>query len=161
MIAIHCWHNADRRAQVLEPQALIERAAELRASGHVLWIDLADPTDDEERLVFEQFLPIHPLSLEDIRRPRREPESPPHFPKVEEFPDYLFVILNPLIGAYLDRLKAVETHVAPAEKVFTQLSTVLTEHVLITHHYQPLRCITELQAFLQRHEAQAERGPDY
>ena len=25
---------------------------------------------------------------------RREPEAPPHLPKVEEFPDYLFLIVN-------------------------------------------------------------------
>src|SRR5919204_1176326 len=64
--------------------------------GEVWWLDLDNASEEEEGLVFQKFRPIHPLSLEDIRHPRREANGPPHFPKVEEFPDYLFVIANPL-----------------------------------------------------------------
>ncbi len=161
MIVLHCWNAAEHKGQTLNAQALANRLEELRATDQMLWIDLADPTPEEERLVFEQFLPVHYLTLEDITRPRREPEAHPHFPKVEEFPDYLFVVVNPLGESYLEQLLAADGRIAPAEKSFTQLSAVLTERVLITHHYQSLACIHELQAFLERHEAQAERGPDY
>jgi magnesium transporter len=62
----------------------------------VLWIDLADPTADEEALVLRTFHKVHPLTLEDMARLRNDSDQSPHFPKVEEFEDYLFVIVNPL-----------------------------------------------------------------
>ena len=42
-----------------------------------------------------------------------------------------------------------------------QLSAVLTRNVLVTHHYQPLGCVDEGRAFIDRHGASARRGPDY
>src|SRR5262249_20478641 len=98
----------------------------------------------------------------DITKLRREPGALPHFPKVEEFPDYLFVIVNPLSPQLVETLRAdgpdALTGAGPAS---TQLSAVLTPKVLITHHYEPLPSIRTLMASLARHEAQAERGPDY
>jgi magnesium transporter len=100
------------------------------------------------------------LTLEDMTRLRREPDSPPHLPKAEEFPDYLFVIVNPLspgVGMQVAGGKLNGTR----GTLSTQLSAVLTEHLLITHHYQPLASIDALASFLVRHDAQAERGPDF
>src|SRR5262249_10548238 len=82
-----------------------------------------------------------------------------HFPKVEEFPDYLFVIVNPLTAEYLHFVATKGER--PPEKLFTQLSAVLTQTVLITHHYEPLPCLDQVAAFVGRHEQLAERGPDY
>ena len=65
-------------------------------ADEVIWIHLTEPTPEEEAAVFERFMKVHTLTLEDITRMRREPEGGAHFPKVEEFPDYLFVIVNPL-----------------------------------------------------------------
>jgi magnesium transporter len=111
--------------------------------------------------VFEKFFKIHALSLEDATRLRREPDAPPHLPKVEEFPDYLFVIVNPLTAPFLryvgDPQGAAVDRVAPV----TQLSAVLTHTILITHHYARLTCIDDVQDFLGRHAHQMERGPDY
>jgi magnesium transporter len=152
MITIHAWTAAEKCLKVLTVEEFVARKAEFQASDSVLWIDLASPTEDEERLTFDEFCKVHPLSVEDITRLRREPDAPPHFPKVEEFPDYLFVIVNPLLGGVLD-LNAGAT--------LTQLSAVLTDRVLITHHVQPLHCITLVQNYLARHQTQSQRGPDY
>src|SRR5262245_33814499 len=65
-------------------------------ADEVVWIHLTDPTPEEEAAVFERFMKVHLLTLEDITKMRREPGSGAHFPKVEEFPDYLFIIVNPL-----------------------------------------------------------------
>jgi magnesium transporter len=124
----------------------------------LVWVDLEDPTPEEEKQVFEDFFRIHPLTLEDAQRPRRLPDDPPHFPKVEEFRDYLFVVVNPLINECGDLLLG-RSH-ADA-RLHTQLSIILTGRVLITHHYRPLASIGELRSYLSRHEAQAGRGPDY
>jgi magnesium transporter len=122
-----------------------------------LWIDLECPTEAEERLVFDKYFPVHVLTLEDITRPRRLPDNVPHFPKAEEFPDYLFVISNPLtqnaVDVFLDK-----ENTGPLN---SQLSAILTQNILITHHCQPLNSVTALHTYLTKHPTQAERGPDY
>lgn len=119
--------------------------------GEVWWLDLADPSPEEEDRVFRQFLPIHPLTLEDMSHPRRKPDQPPHFPKVEEFPDYLFVIANPLMPGNPEDVSCS----------VSQLSAVITHQLLITHHYAPLSAVSHVKQFLHRHCEQAGRGPDY
>lgn len=161
MLSIFCWNQASRCGQVLTPDVLQAKADELKAGPDVLWIDLSNPEPAEEKLVFEDFLRIHTLSLEDVTRLRREPDSPPHFPKVEEFPDYLFVIVNPLVDRFLDSIRTAMPFHRESAGGTTQLSAVLTRHVLITHHYERLSCIESLKGFLSRHEGQAERGPDF
>ena len=61
-----------------------EPPASVPAEGSVLWIDLINPTPEEEARVFQQFFHVHPLTLEDITRPRRLADGGAHLPKVEE-----------------------------------------------------------------------------
>jgi magnesium transporter len=124
--------------------------------GEVWWLDLDDPSAEEEAIVFNNFLKVHPLTLEDATRPRRVADGAAHLPKVEEFPDYLFVIANPLAVS----VKPGEED-GPFQVTVQQLSAVLTHQVLVTHHYQPLPSVTECKQFLYRHAEQAGRGPDY
>ncbi len=161
MITVYCWNRGQTAGLWLSAEVLRERLDQLKASSDVYWIDLEDATEDEERLVFERFFRVHPLTLEDVRKPRREPDAGPHFPKAEEFPDYLFVVVNPLSRHLVGhvRTKPGSPHGdAPAS---AQLSAVLTANVLITHHYEPLDSVEHLRRFLNKHEAQADRGPDY
>lgn len=130
------------------------------ALPELVWIDLEKATAEEETAVFEQFFHVHPLTLEDITRLRRAPDQPPHFPKVEEFPDYLFVIVNPLLPLAAQTflgLNRREEH----DRLTSQLSVILTERLLVTHHYEPLPAIAELRSYLEKHPNQAARGPDY
>ncbi|MBL8795433.1 MAG: magnesium/cobalt transporter CorA, partial [Planctomycetia bacterium] len=138
-------------------------AEELRECHGLVWIDLEDPDPEEELLVYQRFYPIHPLSIEDIVKPRADPDSPPHFPKAEEFRDYLFVIANPLAPKFLERLqgKGALDQGTCIDRVATQLSTVLTERLLITHHYELLQPIELLRTFLLKHTSHSDRGPDY
>jgi magnesium transporter len=122
----------------------------------VLWIDLEAPTEEEERQVFERFFKVHPLTLEDIRRPRLRADGLPHLPKVEEFADYLFVIVNPLVPGCGDLI------VRGADgKRNTQLSAVLTHTLLLTHHYEPMQSVVALHDHLGKHDEHADRGPDF
>lgn len=160
MISFYCWNAGQAAGMWLDADVLRAKADELRASSNIFWIDLDNPTEEEESLVFKQFFPVHPLTLEDVSKLRREPGVRPHFPKVEEFGDYLFVIVNPLDMGFLQKRKA--THgTADDGQATTQLSAVLTKQILITHHYEPATGIAELHSFLTRHEAHADRGPDY
>ncbi|HXG11505.1 MAG TPA: magnesium/cobalt transporter CorA [Gemmataceae bacterium] len=162
MISVYHWDLAQQKGQWLDPRRLKEPAEGLQVNSSVIWIDLEDPDPEEERLVYQQFLPIHPLSLEDITKLRREPGALPHFPKVEEFRDYLFVIVNPLNQVLLEAIRKGEVQsLDPNVHVSTQLSAILTRKLLITHHYELLPSIEALKAFLFKHATQGHRGPDY
>ncbi|MCI0376745.1 MAG: magnesium/cobalt transporter CorA [Gemmataceae bacterium] len=159
MITILAWNPESNCVEKIDAARLMTERARL-VGGKCVWIDLASPTLEEEALVLQEFLPIHSLSFEDVTRLRRKPDSLPHHPKVEEFPDYLFVIVNPLTPVFLHQV-GVSKEKHPAVKPFTQLSGVLTQTVIVTHHYEPLQCIDQVQAYLQRHQGQCERGPDF
>jgi magnesium transporter len=76
------------------------RLAELR-SGHLTWIHLNAPTGEEASSLAERF-DWHPLDVEDILSKRQRP-------KVDEYPDYLFVVLHfPVYDKAIQRLNAAE-----------------------------------------------------
>jgi magnesium transporter len=156
MISLYRWQAGQSHGNWVELPDLPKDGCHI-PDGEVWWLDLDDPSEEEEDLVFKSFLPVHPLSLEDIRRPKREGESQPHLPKVEQFTDYLFAIANPIRpvtpGSGPDRTDQ------PCE--LSQLSAILTERVLITHHYQLLPSVTDAKQFLHRHAGEGGRGPDY
>jgi magnesium transporter len=182
MISLYCWSSGQKAGLWINAELLQTHTEQLRNAPDVYWIDLDNPTPEEEKLVFEQFLPVHRLSLMDITREHREKAGQPHLPKVEEFPDYLFVVVNPLSQRLMDSVQGKLAHPERKGKgrsedgeqlpalpqlehkskgMVTQLSTILTKKVLITHHYEPVVAIEELRAFLSKHEEQSERGPDY
>jgi magnesium transporter len=170
MITVYRWDCTEGVCRRGGPESLPESAAAITGEDFV-WVDLTGPTPEEEETVFGRFLPVHALSLEDVTRLRREPASGAHFPKVEEFPDYLLVIVNPLPP---DLIRLAESHGKPAEgaprlssaarmlrRHRPQLSTILTHNVLITHSFTGLHCVEAARQFLDRHRNSARRGPDY
>jgi magnesium transporter len=157
MLTIYLWNSSQNCGQWLTPESLASNWEVNKDPSDIWWIDLNYPSADEEKLVFESILHVHTLTLEDITKLRREPNSLPHFPKVEEFPDYLFVIANPLIS--IDG--ATDLDALRRGPIFHQLSAVVTHNVLITHHYQDLSSTTQLRQYLDSRGHQAERGPDY
>jgi magnesium transporter len=168
MITIHRWNGSYCSRTGIE--GLPESAGGL-PEGSFIWVNLENPTPEEEAAVFTKFLPIHALSLEDVTRIRREPDQGAHFPKVEEFPDYLFAIVNPLPSALIERAKMRgkrpegAPRLPPACRLLRrnrpQLSAVLTRTVLITHSMESLACVTTTIQYLERHGDSAGRGPDY
>lgn len=161
MIYIYSWNRTTRSIQALDPEALEAHPERLRSEQEVIWIDLSCPTEEEEQRILRRIFPVHALSLEDATHPRRHPGEMPHFPKVEEFPDYLFAIVNPLTREFREKFPGSEDDVAPEGPPVTQLSAILTRTTLITHHGVPLECIDTVKAYLGRHRNQVDRGPDY
>jgi magnesium transporter len=156
MISLYRWQPGQKHGVWVDlPDLPAER--DQVPEGEVWWLDVDDPSEEEIDLVYKEFLPIHSLSLEDITRPKRESEETPHLPKVEEFPDYLFVIAN-LLRPGPDDPNDASKPIGPA--AFVQLSAVITDRVLVTHRYQVLPAITDIKQFCFRHAEQAGRGPD-
>jgi magnesium transporter len=166
MIAVYrCGDQTCARGGLDRLPATIEELS----PNEVVWIHLTEPTPEEEAPVFERFIKVHALTLEDITRMRREPGAGAHFPKVEEFPDYLFVIVNPLppgLSAIAAGKGEREAGPLPSASRMLrrdrpQLSAIVTRNVLITHATAPLECVEATHQYLQRHAENAGRGPDY
>jgi magnesium transporter len=158
MLSPHRWNAATHTYEAVPAFALPPTARDMPPDD-MLWIDLIDPTPEEEARVFEQFLPVHTLTLGDITKPRREPGQGAHLPKAEEFADYLFMIVNPLPLGLADPTTNGQAKVRLRDR--PQLSAVLTRHVLITHHYTPMACVADVSNYVARHGECAKRGPDY
>src|SRR5690242_16468346 len=94
MISLYRW-SPEQGAAWLDPAALPAVEDAWRDGPDVYWVDLDDPTPEEEARVYERFCPVHPLTQRDVTLLRRPGKRVPHLPKVEEFPDYLFVVVNP------------------------------------------------------------------
>ena len=58
----------------------------LKDEQAVIWIDMSQPTKADEDVLLDVFN-FHPLTVEDCRENR-------HYPKVEEFPGYLYLIVH-------------------------------------------------------------------
>ena len=90
------------RGQVREvvAQAAEPRLSELNADG-LTWIHLDAPRADEAAKLAERF-GWHPLDLEDVLSKRQRP-------KIDDYPDYLFVVLHfPVYDKAIQRLNAAE-----------------------------------------------------
>lgn len=171
MIRVFRW-EPDTDADVCSVQADLPTGAMAVSGESMIWIDLENPTPEEEDRVFKGFLPIHPLTRDDVTRPRRLPEEGAHLPKVEEFPDYLCVIVNPLPAEVCDAegasdfTETIEPGLPRKSGLRVswkrpQLSGILTRNVLITHHYDPLPCVSAVCEFVRRHDDTTKRGPDF
>ena len=79
------------------------RLAELSSNG-LTWVHVDSPGKDEAETLAERF-GWHPLDVEDILSRRQRP-------KIDEYPDYLFVVLHfPVFDKAIQRLNAAELDV--------------------------------------------------
>ena len=165
MISVRHWDDTAKVCRTTGTDHLPATAADVRP-GDVWWVDLSAPTHEEEDAVLGRFFPVHALTREDVTRQRVSDDKGTHLPKVEEFPDYLFVVANPLPPGLAEALVAnaardPEPLPRPRTSRRPQLSAVLNKQVLVTHHYEPLACVATATAYLDRHTQTVARGPDF
>jgi magnesium transporter len=96
------------QARILDGDKLVTTTdpGEIRAalaSGQRIWIDLERQTPEAEALLAD-VLRLHPLTIEDIWAERSRP-------KIDDFDDYLYVIIHGIGAAKQDKLKSVEIDV--------------------------------------------------
>jgi len=111
--------------------------------GHTRWIDIKEQSEEEMRLLGERF-PFHHLTLEDCL----------HFdqrPKVEEFDDYLFVVLHSFVCAS-------ESCDAEAQEVHFFLGS---SNYLVTVHTTDIAPIDAVWKRASSDAGLASRGADF
>jgi magnesium transporter len=99
------------------------------AAGTFVWVDVTGP-DDGEAAMMRDLLHFHPLAIEDTRNQHQRP-------KVEEYPQHLFLILNP--GELVD-----------CEVRFRELDVFVAENLLVTVHPKEEPAVAEAERRIGR-----------
>jgi magnesium transporter len=113
----------------------------LKDDGIHIWVDLENPTPDESKYVLEGIFQFHPLAIEDCL-------APSELPKIEEYDNYLFVVIH-----------AVDFNRKDEHFRTEELNLFLGKNFLVTWHREPLKSI---QTALDRCDktTQTARGSD-
>lgn len=161
--------------------ATVDEVPELLGSSDnsiVLWVDLANPTDNEEQLILEKTFSFHPLAIQDCRHQRESQRDEDHLPKVEDYEHYLFCIINPIVNLdgekqsgqhHQQKNQNGDQHPTPRRRISSsghnihtgQLNTFLGERYIVTHHYDDCPSIERAISHCERNPGAVKRGPDY
>ena len=107
----------------------IEALPALLESCTPTWVDIIGPDDAEARMM-KEVLGLHPLAIEDTRNQRQRP-------KLEEYPDHLFLILNPV-------------QVVDGETDVRELDVFVTRACTVTVHPEGEPVLAEVERRLSR-----------
>ena len=111
----------------------------LRDQSAVIWVDMEAPTEADERVLLDVF-EFHPLTVEDCRENR-------HYPKVEEFPGYIYFIVH-----------GVTADTSPDRFNTIELDGFLGSNYVITYHHAMFRSITNVKQLLRTSPIACQRG---
>jgi magnesium transporter len=130
MITCRYYHEGVLKEKAFDPTTVSDL---LQVAGARIWLDLADPTEQELELIQEEF-GLHELAMEDTRvRGQR--------PKVEMYDGYFFLVMHGLSLGPDDDLIDSEIHAFAGHRF------------LITLRYEPVFAIDEV---LKRWDRQTE-----
>jgi magnesium transporter len=134
------YRNGERKITEGVP---VERLPELlQDQSAVIWVDMDSPTEADERVLLDVF-EFHPLTVEDCRENR-------HYPKVEEFPSYIYFIVHGVTGdTSPDRFNTIE------------LDGFLGPNYVITYHHASFRSIDNVKQLLRTSPIACQRGPAF
>ena len=114
----------------------------LKEEQSVIWVDMERPTEADEQILLNVFR-FHPLTVEDCRENR-------HYPKIEEFPDYLYFIVH-----------GVTADTSPDRFNTIELDGFLGPNYVITYHHEMFRSINNVKKQLTTSPIACQRGPSF
>ncbi len=109
--------------------------------GLVLWVNLSNPTPEETKAVLEGVFQFHPLAIEDC-------VAPSSLPKVEDYEDYLFLVMHAVDFNRADKFTT------------TELNLFLGRDFLVTYHSAPLKSVSSVLDRCAKSTGLVARGPD-
>src|SRR5262245_22156642 len=122
------------RPDQVDPQWLAPR------SHVVLWVDLADPTPEEGRILSDVFH-FHPLAVEDAL-------SALQFPKIEPYQGYLYIVLH-----------GIDVKQGGHRLATRDIDFFLGPNYLVTVHDEHSRSIARLRDICDKHAHILAEGP--
>jgi magnesium transporter len=137
MITVFVHRNGQTRCVPALDPAVLDPAGDAK-----VWVDLADPTDEEFKVLTEVFH-FHPLAVEDA-------VAKLHHPKIESYDGYLYLILH---GIDYQRSRAEDSFVTHDTDFF------LGPNYLVTVHDGKTRSISGVQEACGRNDLILGEGP--
>jgi len=125
-----------RTSNIEEVRAFINRP------GVTIWVDLEEPSVEEDALLGEIF-GFHPLTLEDARETRNHP-------KIELYPGYIFFIVHGV---------TTETH--SYNFVTKELDGFLGSNYVVTYHVERFSSIDNVKLLLENSPGLMQKGADH
>jgi magnesium transporter len=117
----------------------------LREKKGLLWVDFSgEPDQNSEPLLLDVF-GFHPLAVEDALQAT-------HTPKVDDWGDYLYIVLDALVYDEPSNDGALHTH---------ELDVFLGKNFVVTHHDQPISAIDQMWNNCQRDPRHTQDGTDH
>src|SRR3954447_26609916 len=96
--------SARPRVEPSGPPPSAEPNVEVLEQGTLRWVNIERPGPTDQAWLEEHF-DFHPLAYEDVRSRNQRP-------KIDEYPDYLFIVLHfPIFDKKVGRLNAAELDV--------------------------------------------------
>lgn len=105
----------------------------------VIWVNMGQPGQADEDVLLNVFK-VHPLTVEDCRENR-------HYPKVEEFPGYLYLIVH-----------GVRADTSPDHFNTIELDAFLGPNYVITYHHDEFRSIENVKQLIRTSPIACQRG---
>jgi magnesium transporter len=105
----------------------------------VVWVNMEQPSKADEDVLLNVFK-FHPLTVEDCRENR-------HYPKVEEFPGYLYLIVH-----------GVRADTSPDHFNTIELDAFLGPNYVITYHHDEFRSIENVKQLIRTSPIACQRG---
>ena len=134
----------DNDSLTVESDVSLEHCLNLKTTATVSWINLDGIHDVADVDAFGKAFDLHPLALEDIL-------NTGHRPKIEEFEDYLLIILKML--HFDDQSNQIQAE---------QISLVLTKNNVLSFQERPGDVFDGVRDRLKRKSGRIrQRGPDY
>lgn len=115
-----------------------------------LWIDLENPTAEENKFVLEDLFRFHPLSIEDCVTVSPSPKVEEYLPKEgDSFAPYLFMVIH-----------AVDYSREDGAFGTNELNFFLGKNFLVTYHDLPLRSVSSTEDRAVKGTMHIARAPD-
>jgi len=115
-----------------------------------LWIDLENPTPEENKFVLEGLFRFHPLSIEDCVTVSPSPKVEEYLPKEgDSFAPYLFMVIH-----------AVDYSREDGAFGTNELNFFLGKNFLVTYHNLPLRSVSSTEDRAVKGTMHIARAPD-
>jgi magnesium transporter len=115
-----------------------------------LWVDLENPTAQENKYVLQDVFHFHPLSIEDCVTASPSPKVDEYSPKEEDrFTPYLFIAIHAVDYSRKDGVFAT-----------SELDFFLGKNFLVTYHVGPLRSVSLTEERAVKATTNIARAPD-
>jgi magnesium transporter len=115
-------------------------------SGDNLWIDLWEENEETNIKILKDIFNFHPLAIEDCLKYIKEDTV--HYPKIDDYDDYLFIVFN---GISKD---------IPDYSTFSLSCFVGNNYIITVHNEKDKNTILE-NLYVKSRETLLKKGPDY